>query len=163
MRLGRQAANFVVENNLGEVYAAETGFTLTPKPDTVRAPDVSFVARNRIPPEGEPETGFWAIVLDLVGEIVSPHDRVSEVQDKVTDYLMAGVRLVWLVDPQTQTAAVYKSLNEGHVLLAEDTLDGGAGLPIASSPAMVMPKTKRIVSKPAPTLSSITATSYAVD
>lgn len=129
MRLGRVVANFVYENGYGEVYAAETGFTLFQEPDTVRAPDVSFVAKDRIPPEGEPESGFWAIAPDLAAEVISPNDKVSEVQEKVRDYLEAGVRLLWLVDPQTRTVTVYQSLREARILLEEDTLDGASVLP----------------------------------
>ena len=128
MRLGRYLGNYVEEHNLGEVYAAETGFTIAENPDTVRAPDVSFVARSRIPEEGEP-SGFWKIVPDLVAEVVSPYDRASEVQDKIKDYLVAGVRLVWLVDPKSRTVTVYHSLDNVHILLEEDTLDGGAVVP----------------------------------
>lgn len=127
-RLDRYVGNFVEDNDLGEVYAAETGFTIEEDPDTVRAPDVSFVARSRIPPEGEPP-GFWAIAPDLVAEVLSPFDVASKVQQKITEYLQAGVRLVWLVDPETQTVTVYKSLAEAHILLREDVLTGEDVLP----------------------------------
>ena len=93
-RLAFEVGLFTSENQLGEVYAAETGFTIQQNPDTVRAPDVAFVAKSRIPEEGVPETGFWAIAPDLVAEVVSPNDRMTEIQDKVTDFLAAGVRLV---------------------------------------------------------------------
>lgn len=129
MRLGTNLWNYATENGLGRVFAAETGFTLSQNPDTVRAPDVAFVAAERIPADGVPETGFWAIAPDLVAEVVSPNDRVSDIQDKVTDYLTAGVRLVWVVDPQTKTATVYRSLNDAQVLLTDDALDGGDVLP----------------------------------
>jgi Uma2 family endonuclease len=124
MRLGAILWNYSDENDLGRVFAAETGFTLSRNPDTVRAPDVAFVAKERIPAAGVPETGFWAIAPDLVAEVVSPNDRMTEIQDKVTDYLAAGVRLVWVVDPKTATITVYQSLKQVKVLIAEDTLEG---------------------------------------
>ncbi len=133
LRLGAIIWNYVEAHNLGEVYAAETGFTITEDPDTVRAPDVSFVARSRIPPEGEPP-GFWAIAPDLVVEVLSPFDVASKVQQKITEYLQAGVRLVWLVDPETQTVTVYKSLAEAHILLRQDVLMGDEVLPGFSLP-----------------------------
>jgi Uma2 family endonuclease len=129
MRLGAILWNYSDENSLGRVFAAETGFTLSRNPDTVRAPDVAFVAQNRIPAEGVPETGFWAIAPDLVAEIVSPNDRMTEIQDKVTDYLAAGVRLVWVVDPKTETITVYQSLKQVKVLIAGDVLEGEDVLP----------------------------------
>lgn len=129
MRLGSHMWNYATENNLGKVFAAETGFILAQNPDTVRAPDVAFVAKERIPEEGVPETGFWAIAPDLVAEVVSPNDRQSEVQDKVTDYLASGVRLVWIVDPQTKTVMVYQHPQQVQLLLASDALNGGDVLP----------------------------------
>jgi len=128
MRIGCYIGNHVEEHSLGEVYAAETGFTIEEDPDTVRAPDAAFVARDRIPPEGEP-AGFWKIAPDLVVEVVSPFDQIGDVQAKITEYLRAGVRLVWLVEPQTRTVTVYKSLDDARILLREDTLDGGDVLP----------------------------------
>ncbi len=128
MRIGAFMWRYVEEHDLGEVYAAETGFTIEEDPDTVRAPDAAFVARDRIPPEGEP-AGFWKIAPDLVVEVVSPFDQIGDVQAKITEYLRAGVRLVWLVEPQTRTVTVYKSLDDARILLREDTLDGGDVLP----------------------------------
>lgn len=101
-RLAFEVGLYTKENRLGEVYAAETGFTIQQNPDTVRAPDVAFVAQSRIPEECVPETGFWAIVPDLVAEVVSLNDSLTEIQNKVIDYLAAGIRLVWVVDPQTK-------------------------------------------------------------
>ncbi|VAW42801.1 hypothetical protein MNBD_CHLOROFLEXI01-2621, partial [hydrothermal vent metagenome] len=75
-RLAFEVGLFTNKNQLGEVYAAETGFTINQNPDTVRAPDVAFIAKKRIPEGGVPETGFWAIAPDLVAEIVSPNDRM---------------------------------------------------------------------------------------
>lgn len=129
MRLGAIMWNFSDQHNLGRVFAAETGFILSQNPDTVRAPDVAFVAQDRILKEGVPETGFWAIAPDLVAEIVSPNDRMTEIQDKVTDYLAASVRLVWVVDPKTQTVTVYQSLKQVKVLIADDQLEGEDVLP----------------------------------
>jgi Uma2 family endonuclease len=128
LRLGAYLWQFVQQHDLGEVYAAETGFTILENPDTVRAPDVAFVARERIPDTGEPE-GFWRIAPDLVVEVLSPYDRASDVQNKITDYLTAGVRLLWLVDPRSQTVTIYESLDRAKILLGDDSLDGGDVLP----------------------------------
>ncbi len=129
MQLAVALGNFANSRQLGIFFAARTGFTLQQNPDTVRAPDVAFVAQSRIPEEGVPETGFWAIAPDLVAEVVSPNDRMTEIQDKVTDYLAAGVRLVWVVDPKTETVTVYQSLKQVKVLVAEDVLEGEDVLP----------------------------------
>jgi len=116
------------QNDLGVVYAAETGFKLRKDPDTVRAADAAFVAASRIPPQGEPE-GYWDIAPDLVVEVVSPSDSAPAVQSKVTDWLAAGCRLVWVVYPDTQTVTEYRSLKDVQVLTAEQALEGGEVLP----------------------------------
>lgn len=129
MSLGGHLWAYARKHNLGIVYAAETGFTIMQNPDTVRAPDVAFIARARIPEVGVPDTGFWVIAPDLVAEIVSPHDRMSDIQDKITDYLKAGVRLIWLVDPKTRTVTVYQSRQQVEILIEGDELTGKDVLP----------------------------------
>lgn len=49
MELSRLVANYVREHELGAVIAPETGFILATNPDTVRAPDVAFIAKERLP------------------------------------------------------------------------------------------------------------------
>lgn len=115
-------------NHLGVVLAAETGFRISQNPDTVRAPDVSFVARDRVPQEGIPE-GYWGIAPDLAAEVVSPNDTAAEVQSKVQMWLEVGVRLVWVVYPNTRSVVAYESLKEIRTLTAEDILNGGTIVP----------------------------------
>jgi Uma2 family endonuclease len=73
-RIGRLLANHVHEHELGEVFGAATGFELASDPDTVPAPDASFVARERIAATGIP-TACWPEPPDLAFEPVSPGDR----------------------------------------------------------------------------------------
>ena len=128
MRLGSLIEQHARQHNLGVVYAAETGFQLREDPDTVRAADAAFVAKGRVPLEGEPE-GYWAIAPDLVVEVVSPSDSASAVQSKVADWLGAGCRLVWVIYPDTQTVTEYHSQTEVRMLTADQTLEGGDVLP----------------------------------
>lgn len=114
----------------GQLLAAKTGFTLFRNPDTVRAPDIAFVRRDRLP---VPATvGFPELAPDLVVEILSPDDRLGETLAKVGDWLQAGVRLVWVIDPERRRARVYRadgteaSLGEDADLLGEDVLPGFA-------------------------------------
>jgi Uma2 family endonuclease len=115
-------------NGLGEVLAAGTGFILRRNPDTVRAPDAAFVAAARLP-VGELPAGFMELAPDLAVEVVSPSDRPGEVAEKVADWLRAGTRLVWVIDPATRSAKVYRSLDDVQGLSEEDRLDGGAVVP----------------------------------
>ena len=119
---------YVKDNNLGEVYGAESGFVISQDPDTVRAPDVAFVRRERIERAGEVKS-YWMGAPDLAAEVVSPGDTVSEVENKVAEWLEAGARTVWVISPKLRTVTVYRSLTDIVTLTAKDKLDGGAVVP----------------------------------
>lgn len=121
--LGARLGSHADSCRLGRVYAG-VGFILRRNPDRVRAPNLAFVRAYRIPPEGEPELGFWEIVPDLVAEVVSPGDTPAEVQLKVREWIEAGVRLVWVVYPDSWTVTVVRSLLDREELTADDILDG---------------------------------------
>ena len=117
----------VRNRNLGRVFAAETGFVLRRDPDTVRAPDVAFVAAERLKAEETP-TGFVEAAPDLAVEVVSPGDSTAAVQDKVQDWLEAGARLVWVVCPRTRSVVVHRPGHPVETLHAGDVLEGGSVL-----------------------------------
>src|SRR2546423_4035912 len=122
MNLAVQLATYVENAAAGQVFAAETGFTLARGPDTVRAPDIAFVRRDRLP---DPATqGFPELAPDLVVEVLSPGDRPGEVLAKVADWLTAGTRLVWTVDPQRRMARIYRDDGSESFVTAEGALDG---------------------------------------
>jgi len=118
--------NHVKANSLGAVYAAETGFQISRDPDTVRAPDLAFVRADR---PGPPDRGYYPGAPDLAVEVLSPDDRPGYVRDKVAEWLEAGVRAVWVVDPRARTVVVHESNVEPRVLGDGDTLPGGDVLP----------------------------------
>jgi Uma2 family endonuclease len=98
---------FVKKHNLGKVYAAETGFTIERNPDTTRAPDVGFVKKERVPPRGK--RGYFDGPPDLAVEVISFNDLASEVTEKVEEWLAAGTKSVWVIDPKAKTLDVYHS------------------------------------------------------
>ncbi len=118
--IGSFLYDFVQERNLGWVFGAEGGFILHSDPDTVRAPDAAFVSADRMP-ESVPQ-GFFPGPPDLAVEVLSPFDRASEVFAKVSDWLEAGCRKVWVVDPATRNIAVHSSKAEMRMLHFSDTL-----------------------------------------
>lgn len=124
MRLGSLLDQHATAKRLGLVLAAETGFRISRNPDTVRAPDISFVSQERVPPDGPPE-GYWELAPDLAVEVVSPNDTAAEVQSKVQMWLASGVRLVWVVYPDTRSVVAYKPLKEISTLTTGDALSGG--------------------------------------
>ncbi|MGB6043445.1 MAG: Uma2 family endonuclease, partial [Pirellulales bacterium] len=97
----RLLGDFVVRKRLGVLTGAESGFQLARDPDTVRAPDVGFVRKDRVP--RTPIPGFFPGAPDLAVEVLSPNDRPRDVQAKVGDWLNAGCRQIWVVDPQART------------------------------------------------------------
>ncbi len=111
----------------GRVVAAETGFTLSRSPDTVRAPDVAYVRMDRCPTQ--PPAAFPEFAPDLVVEVLSPSDRATSVREKVADWLAAGTLLVWVVDPASQTARVYRADGSEFHVVATEALHGEDVLP----------------------------------
>ena len=106
---------------------AETGFKIAQDPDTVRAPDAAFIRADRI--GGKLPQGFFPGAPDLAVEVLSPDDRASEVIAKVENWLAAGCRSVWVVDPKTQTVSVYRPDRKAIVLKSTDTLTDADLLP----------------------------------
>lgn len=128
MRVGTLLSRHVAEADLGVSFAAETGFRLARDPDTVRAPDAAFVARDRAQEIGRPR-GYWPGAPDLAIEVVSPGDRHSAVEGKALDWLDAGTRAVVVVDPARRTATVYRARDDIRVREAGDALDLGDVVP----------------------------------
>ena len=128
MRLSAPLAQHVRERGLGEVYAAETGFKLSSDPDTVRAPDIAFIRQQRVTEIGNTE-GYWPGSPDLAVEVLSPNDRVAEVEENVSEWLGGGARQVWVVSPKLHTVTVYRSLTDIKTLTEKDKLDGDDVVP----------------------------------
>ena len=127
-RLTALLASFVADNDLGEVFGAETGFRLARNPDTVRAPDFSFIAKFNLP-EQEPLESFWPGAPDLAVEVISQDDRPREVEEKAYFWLAAGCQVVWNVDPKSKTIKAYSAggvevFAAGDLLKAESVLPG---------------------------------------
>lgn len=123
-----EIGTFVRAHNLGRVYV-EVGYKLFSAPDTVRGPDVSYVSAGRRP-RPKPRRGFIRGTPDLAIEIVSSEKPVARVTAKALEYVEAGTRLVWVVDPDPRQVRVYRpglpvlTLSEGATLDGADALPG---------------------------------------
>lgn len=111
------------------VVLTDAGFVLAEDPVTVRVPDVSFVSRERIPPDDPYDRGLWPMAPDLAAEVLSPSNLATEIQQKVLEYFEAGARTAWIVDPRLRTVTVCVSATEARLLIGGAELDGGAVLP----------------------------------
>lgn len=121
VKLTVSLGHFVETHDLGVVFAAETGFRIGTDPDTVRAPDVAFVGKDRVQQAGNVQ-GYWPGAPDLAMEVVSPGDKYGEVEDKVFDWLAAGTKAVIVVNPRKRVVTVFRSLSDIRVLTEHDTL-----------------------------------------
>lgn len=129
MTVGLSLGNHVTANKLGTVFGADGGFLLERDPDTVRAPDVGFVRRERMETVGLVD-GYWPGAPDLAVEVISPSDLYTEVAEKVEEWLKAGTNMVVVVDPRRRVATVHRpgrepaTLTEGEVLDGDDVVPG---------------------------------------
>ena len=128
MRLGSLLEQQVREHELGVVYAAETGFVISRRPDTVRAPDVAFVRQARLDREGD-VAGYLPLAPDLVAEVVSPNEPQSQVEEKSLDWLASGAAMVLVVDPKTRTVRVHRAAGGVEVLDTASVLDANDVVP----------------------------------
>lgn len=118
----------VMAHRLGVVLSEGTAVILQRGPDVMRCPDCTYVSWDRLP-GGDIPRGRLTTIPDFVAETLSPNDRASEVRAKIEQYLDAGVRLVWLADPETRTVTSYAPGGAAHVHHTPDTLDGGDVIP----------------------------------
>lgn len=123
----RLLSTYVWQHRLGVCFADSTGYTLPNLPNTVRAPDASFVRANHLPPDGV-TGGFLQLAPDLAVEVLSPSESDADLSEKLADYRVAGTPLVWVIDPAKRTVAVI-STDESTTLGVNDTLTGGDVVP----------------------------------
>jgi Uma2 family endonuclease len=118
---------FVIPRNLGLVTGADG--TVELMADLVRIPDVAFTSWDRLPGRRRPPTPVPRLAPNLAVEVLSRGNTPGEMAVKRQDYFAAGVKLVWEIDPNARTVAVYTSVMNVTNLTAADTLDGGLVLP----------------------------------
>jgi Uma2 family endonuclease len=121
--------NFCQQNDLGWVWPADTLCRFSRNPNKVRKPDGLFIRRERLAADLLAES-FILIPPDLVAEVISPNDLAYEVDEKVKEYLDAGVRLVWVINPEIHTVRIHRldgtitGLSEHDELSGEDVVPG---------------------------------------
>lgn len=128
MTLGRHLGNFVAPENLGTLIGSDSGVRLERNPDTVREPDIAFISAERMPSDARVTT-YSEVVPELVVEIVSPNDNLDDVLDKARMWLSFGVRLVWVVHPDTRSVDVHRAGQSVESIAEDGELDGLDVLP----------------------------------
>ena len=118
VKLILKLGNYLEQNKVGRIYTPDTTFLIGTHD---RLPDVGFISAERIPTEGEP-VGKWEIPPDLAVEIISPNDLYGNVKAKLREYFNAGVREVWVVEPEFKFVTIYQSLTRDRILSENDDL-----------------------------------------
>ena len=126
-RISSRIDQYLERHNLGIVTGADGSYVLR-EPGTVVVPDVAFVSWDRLP-DGDVPVKYIAIPPDLAVEVQSPTDEPRDMSRKRELYADAGVPLLWWVNPDTRTVAIYRFGELAEVLSECDTLDGGDVLP----------------------------------
>jgi Uma2 family endonuclease len=128
LRLSIPLGQFVWDHGLGEVFAADTGFKLSANPDTVLAPDLAFITKQRFD-EGREIEGYWPGPPDLAVEVLGPGDRPGQVNKKISRWFSFGTKQVWIVDPKHETVTVYRSASNTEMFSGSDYLESQDLLP----------------------------------
>jgi len=116
------------ERRIRGAIMVNAAFVLAEDPATVRLPDIAYVAPEHVPAVRYSER-WWRVAPDLAIEVTSPSNRWTGIQEKVRDYLEAGTRLVWVIDPPTRTVSVYGRESTASRLEGDAALTGEAVLP----------------------------------
>jgi len=127
LRLGRMIDSYVDQNDLGICVGADGMMRIAP--GLVRIPDLSFIAWDKLPGRESPQDPIPDLAPDLAVEVLSEGNTKPEMARKVREYLEAGARLVWLIDPKKRTARVFSTLGKSALVRADQALDGGDVLP----------------------------------
>lgn len=124
--------SFVKPNKRGRIIAGDSFIRTTTKPDGYRGPDVYFLSYKLWPKSREVPASTLEVAPELVVEVKSPHDRWGNIQIKIGEYLNAGVRVVIVLDPETESASVHRQdelhqlIHNGDELTLPDVLPGFA-------------------------------------
>ena len=123
--------NFSGDNDYGEV-SGRSVFLLERNPDTVRRPDLAWVAPGRI---ARPFAGYPGLTPDLVVEVRSPSDSRRHMVERAMMWLSHGVRMALVADPGPVTLAVYRPGEPPQVLADSTDLTGAMCCPASPPPS----------------------------
>jgi Uma2 family endonuclease len=125
--LGHFVEDFLEEHDLGICYGVDSELRLPA--GMIRLPDLSFVSWDKLPDRLLPAEAIASLVPDLAVEVLSESNTRREMARKRREYFTAGVRLVWEIDPETETAQVFTAADQPVEVPSDGSLDGGDVLP----------------------------------
>jgi len=127
LNIGSLIKEFLRKQRIGRVIS-ESGIITEHQPDTVRGPDISYYSKERVPLEGR-IVGYHDQPPDLCVEIVSPSNSKRELRAKIKEYFFAGVRMVWVIEPEDRSITILQAPDEGRTLYDNALVEGGDVLP----------------------------------
>ena len=133
MKLGHLLLMAIADSGSGTVVGTDSGVQLEWGPDTVREPDIAYFSKERMPLD-EDVPGYAQVPPEIVVEIASPSDSANAVTDKARMWVGAGVRLVWVIWPETRMIDVHRPAEQTVTLRETDTLTGSDVLPQFTCP-----------------------------
>jgi Uma2 family endonuclease len=119
--------SWVKPRKLGTVLGAAGMLQLSP--GLARIPDAAFLSMDKFPRGRFPKGAIAPLAPDLAVEVLSPSNTKNEMDEKLRDYFAHGTRLVWYVDPKTQSIDAYTSPTDKRTYRAPGNMDGGSVLP----------------------------------
>lgn len=125
-RFSWRLMSHVEEQGLGAVYNGSAGFVIERSPDSVLSPYIAFVRADRVP---EDDDGYLDLAPDLAVEIISPSNRPSHVEAKVSKYLAAGTGLVLAIYPKPHHARAHHADGATRLYQAGDVIGFGDVVP----------------------------------
>jgi Uma2 family endonuclease len=128
VQISWQLMNHCRPTGLAHVIMENAMVCFPSKPNQMRRPDVMVILSARLPFDQIPE-GLLKIRPDLVVEVISPNDKVVDLEKKLDDFRDAGIPLVWLVYPQSRRVRVIRHEGPSTDLGPDDDLTGELILP----------------------------------
>ena len=114
-------------HDLGRVVT-ETGVVTQRSPDSVRGPDLVYWSYERLPRDQRPKV-YPENSADLCIEVLSPSNTPKQTLVKLNEYFASGVRMVWILDPETRSVSTYRNATEGRIFTENAQLTGEDVLP----------------------------------
>lgn len=115
-------------HGLGRVSCGEVLFIVRRNPDRVRAADIAFIRQERVPPL-EARQHIMEVIPDLVVEILSKSETIEEVNDRIDDWLGAGVQMLWIVDPYRRMVTIFRPGHDPVLVGEHGILEGDPVIP----------------------------------
>jgi Uma2 family endonuclease len=122
MRLGSALHTFVEREKLGAMFDSNTGFWM--ENENCRAPDLSFVSKERLRGLKRPARSFFKFAPDLAIEVLSPNNTRAEIQDRLRDFFSSGTKLAWIIDPESKSAEICSGLEKRRLVGPNGELNG---------------------------------------